>query len=225
MSALHLAAKAGRLGVVQALLRAGATVSLLNKVNYTALHCALVGGHVEVARALQSAGAKVDQVVHDMGLQTFLYRVSCAGNLTQVLNALSLRAQPDLKNIQGSTALHCASGKGHVEVVSALLNHGGWKVVDTRTPQEIAGGLWGGYRYSQAEFVRDMLRARRGANPDLLDNNGRAPLHLAAWGGHLEVVHALQRARGGASPDLLDSNGHTPLHLAAWGGHSGLGWM
>ena len=35
------------------------------------------------------------------------------------------------------------------------------------------------------------------ANPDLLDSDGHAPLHPAAWGGHLEVVHTLQRARGG----------------------------
>lgn len=46
------------------------------------------------------------------------------------------------------------------------------------------------------------------ANPD---DNGRTPLHLAAWDGSAERVAALLEA--GADPDAPDAEGQTPAGL------------
>jgi len=64
-----------------------------------------------------------------------------------------------------------------------------------------------------------------GANPNLPNEQGLTPLHLAVWlGGALspspdcrdrrhDLAHALLIA--GADPNSVDSNGRTPLHFAA----------
>jgi len=59
-TALHLAAKRGRLNVARILLRAGANVSAVNDHQRTALHMAADGGRHEVAQALLDGGAEVN---------------------------------------------------------------------------------------------------------------------------------------------------------------------
>ena len=56
-SALNYAARAGELGAVQTLIKAGAQVNIAENFGYTPLHEAAENGHREVAEALLSAGA------------------------------------------------------------------------------------------------------------------------------------------------------------------------
>ncbi|CAL8254722.1 unnamed protein product [Merluccius merluccius] len=57
------------------------------------------------------------------------------------------------------------------------------------------------------------LILRRGARPDLRDQEGRTPLHRAANRGHAEVVRAL--AKAGARLYAADAQGKTAVHLTA----------
>lgn len=72
----------------------------------------------------------------------------------------------------------------------------------------------------QTEGVRVLLM--RGADPSIPMNNGRAPVFLAALGGHLSVLYLLLRVLG---PDRTreswrpDAGGRTPVMAASANGH------
>ncbi len=51
-----------------------------------------------------------------------------------------------------------------------------------------------------------------------IDSDGRTPLHLAAFAGHLSTVELL--LHNNADPSAADLNGHTPLALAEHAGHA-----
>lgn len=55
------------------------------------------------------------------------------------------------------------------------------------------------------------------------DEHHRAPLHIAAFHGMVEVVELL--LEWGATVNLKDKDGHIPLHWAAIGGHSKVAWI
>ncbi len=71
----------------------------------------------------------------------------------------------------------------------------------------------------EAEEVKK-IRAMIRDSPDLInakDQSGLAPLHTAAWQGHVIVARFL--LENGGDPDVRDNTGLTPLHWAALFGH------
>ena len=62
--------------------------------------------------------------------------------------------------------------------------------------------------------ARLLLEAK--AQVDILDAEGRTPLHLAAQRGTADIVEAL--VASGAEADARDGDGYTPLHMAARAG-------
>ena len=56
------------------------------------------------------------------------------------------------------------------------------------------------------------------ADPNLSNNQGRTPLQIASYNGHLQVVKSLLQAQ--TDPNTSDDHGKTPLHLARAGRHS-----
>ena len=71
-------------------------------------------------------------------------------------------------------------------------------------------------RTGAIDDVRRLLDRR----PELLDrpqpDDGCAPLHHAAFGGHVKIV--IELLRRGASIAAVDRSGYTPLHYAAIAG-------
>jgi ankyrin repeat protein len=64
--------------------------------------------------------------------------------------------------------------------------------------------------YGPLDCVKKLLEM--GVDPNVVDELGRAPLHLAAQAGYREVVKLLLDY--GADPNLRDGRGRTPLHYA-----------
>ena len=60
------------------------------------------------------------------------------------------------------------------------------------------------------DVVRLLLK--RGVDPNIQDQYGDTPLHIAAHGGHDDVVKLLLEY--GADPTVKDKDGRTPLDLA-----------
>ena len=58
----------------------------------------------------------------------------------------------------------------------------------------------------------------RGADPSLRGKNGNTPLHLAARGGHEEIVKVLLD-QPSVEVDAKDNSGKTALHFACSEGH------
>ena len=54
-----------------------------------------------------------------------------------------------------------------------------------------------------------------GANSSCTDDDGRTPLHIAAWWGRLKVVRYLAEKVEKVNVNAGDEDGHTPLHIAA----------
>ncbi|OAY45293.1 probable protein S-acyltransferase 23 isoform X1 [Manihot esculenta] len=115
-------------------------------------------------------------------------------------------------NLQ-QTALHWAAVRGSIAVADVLLQNGA-RVEATDV---------NGYRavhvsaqYGQTAFLNNLV-AKYHADFDAPDNEGRSPLHWAAYKGYADTVRLLLFRD--ASQERQDREGCTPLHWAALRGN------
>jgi len=144
---------------------------------------AAYGGHHEAMRALVAAGADPNALEHDRyDIVTIAAVVNDVPTLDVAL-ALGASARNVTSRYHG-TALIAAAHLGHVEVVRTLIRAGapldhvnnlGW----TAVIEAIVLGD-GGSRHT--ETLRALVEA--GANVNLADRNGQAPLALATARGY-----------------------------------------
>ncbi len=101
----------------------------------------------------------------------------------------------------------------HFKIAQSLYERGA--NVDVQGPYKRTP-LCGASLSGHLEIVEWLLS--RGANPNVReDENGWAPLHSAAWLGHIEVSRLLLQYKVDNNPQDID--GETPLHLALKKGH------
>ena len=119
--ALHIAAGAGNLELVQLLLEFGADANGEHAMDYrTSLFDASEHGHTEIARLLLSKGAKVNAKSADGGV-TPLYRAVKNGHVGIARLLVKAGADVNAKNeYDGSTPLSMARDSGNSELAAAL---------------------------------------------------------------------------------------------------------
>jgi ankyrin repeat protein len=114
----------------------------------------------------------------------------------------------------GWMGLHYAAEGGHKEIVTFLLSKGAEANTTNRggnTPFMLACGK------GHLHVVEMLFEAMEGLGLEEKDYNGMTALHLAAYGGHKDVVTFL--ISKGAQANTRDEQGGTPLMLACWNGH------
>ncbi|ETW08612.1 hypothetical protein H310_01154 [Aphanomyces invadans] len=113
---------------------------------------------------------------------------------------------------RGQTPLHIASRYGHVEIVKYLLSlHAvpNFQDHDGNTP----------LHYASNEPVAEVFLTHNGkCNPNIPNNRGQVPLHLAAMRGDIGVVSLL--VHHGADMAAVDEEGQTAFHVAAANGYA-----
>ncbi len=141
-----------------------------------------------------------------------IHRAAYKGDLKKVKKIIE--RNPNQINVQDSlrfTPLHLASGKGHIEIVEFLLNHGAdieLENIHGDTPLTLAARY---ARFGQYETIKALLE--HGAKVNHKDKHGRTALHDAAMYSGKEIINLL--ISYGADVNARDEHQSTPLHQAA----------
>lgn len=128
---------------------------------------------------------------------------ACQENDIETVQAI-LKQQPEmaaLGDYNGWTALHCAVGYGHMEIVELLISHG----ADVNAVDKSG---WSALRYAvlnaNVELIQYLLL--HGADINAVDNGGWSLLHYAASSGQTHI--ALLLLENGGNP----TQSTTPKH-------------
>tara|TARA_B110001452_G_scaffold13405_1_gene11082 strand:- start:736 stop:3210 length:2475 start_codon:yes stop_codon:yes gene_type:complete len=191
---LGIAASCGdtHLGVVRALLAAGASVTATCSDGYVPLHGACAAGADEVVTALLGAGASVN--AHTPHGWTPLHSAAREGRAGTVSRLLAAKADLHRVTEEGYSPLYAASEGGDSAAVSALLEAGAMVdierlTMDGRTP------LFSAAYNGKTGVLKTLLAARAMVSPLTNSEHGYyTPMFAACQNGHVECVSALQGA-------------------------------
>jgi len=133
------------------------------------------------------------------------------------------RALVDCRDKDGNTALHWAVLNGSVEAFVTLIKAGatvGIANYEGRTALHLAVLMAETFPEQTCSNMASHL-LHHGANPNLGDEDGTTPLHLASELGILSLIETLVE-EGGASVNAIDNEGETALFYALRGQHVGV---
>ncbi len=217
-TALAIAAKMGRLGVVKALLASAppdeaAQLDRPNAAGSTPLTQAALADRGDVARWLVDAGARVD-VTNAQG-ETALSAAAFNGNSELAALLLAHKARPDTIDATGKSVIVYAAARGAAPIVEMLVDAG----VDPnlRYRADLTALMWAAGHPDNVAVDAGLrtvkLLLSRGAKLDFVDDRGRSALMIAAGLGHGAIAQALLEA--GADRTLRDKAGKSAADLAA----------
>ncbi|XP_037109200.1 ankyrin repeat domain-containing protein 26-like [Syngnathus acus] len=120
---------------------------------------------------------------------------------------LENKADPNLVDSDGNTALHLASSIPSLSVIILLVKHGADINVKNR---EGISPLTVAVQEDHIEVAEFLLK--KGANVNIVDRHRRSPLMLAAANGHFDMVRLLLKYK--ANIELKDSRGQSAENYA-----------
>ncbi|CAN1167610.1 Probable protein S-acyltransferase 23 [Linum perenne] len=137
------------------------------------------------------------------------------GNFTHLVQfIIEHGADVNAVDHSGQTALHWAAVRGLTSVADLLIQNG------ARVEAADASGYRAVHvaaQYGQTAFLNHIV-VNYHADFDAPDDNGKSPLHWAAYKGNVDTIRLLLFRE--ASQEKQDKEGCTPLHWAALAGHA-----
>lgn len=209
---LHAAIRSGHANVVKVLIEKEADIEIKNSEGMTPL-IYVCNRHEKLSYekltdafyTLLKAGANVNAQDHFKFFA--LYHAARYGNLQFVKSLVARKADLELKDITGTTALQRAVGNGHESVVEFLLKSGANVNTfnnDGNTPL---------MRAVTRKFNIYKLLLNANVTIEQKNNKGETALHLAV--SHNNEAASKDLLGKGANPNVQDNEGWTPLMLAA----------
>lgn len=242
MTPLHLASQLGQSSAIQYLLEQAANIDAVDDMGVSSLHMAVAASGLEGTAALELLIAHGADITLP-GLQGLspLAAAAAMGLIPAVRVLLDAHADPNQLDSQLLTPLHhAASTPGAHEVCTLLLEHGslaGVRDQTGRSPIYMAAAigqidsvhailqhaeapdgleLHAAVHSGRLDIVDQLLKY--GAHPNVANEDGLQPLHLAAALGRKDMADILLQS-GAMVEQNLEPAVRQPLHLAAGNGH------
>ena len=205
LSALHIAAQAGDVQIVELLLGAGADVHATTEIGeYTALHLAAGAAQAQVATRLVEAGADVGAATTSTGV-TPLHLAAKALDGAEVVRVLIAGGAPvdAVESAAGQTPLMFAAANGRADAVRVLLEAGADPSVRTEEVDLLHRTVVD--REAQSR-LREALQEMRGDDERAL-TFGEEQAAIATQREFLRDRQALAEVLEGFTPSQLDGTG------------------
>ena len=206
-TALHWAAQADNLQLIDLLLAAGAKPSVATRYNITPLYFACNNGDAQAIDRLLKAGADPNSVSHEG--QTALMTAASAGKVDAVHLLLTRGAKVDtVEPYRGQTALMWAASEGNAAAAAELIEFGAQ--VNLKSKAGFTAFLFA-VRGGHIDAAKVLLK--HGANVNDVAPDGTNALNMAMVNAYFELASELLDL--GANPNMKDPRG-SALHTLAW---------
>lgn len=180
----------GDIEAVEYMLSKGMNPNVRSFGGETALSSAVFGGYAETAKVLVGAGADVNVII-DPTIGNTLLHDAVGDDVKPVQILLSLGADVNAVNKNGTTPLMFACRQGKIEVVKILLDAGA--KVNWATPQgqtALLDGVLDGVQENRTDIVKLLLA--HGANVEAKNKLGDSAMQIAK--GNPELIDLLKQA-------------------------------
>ena len=205
-TALHRAAKLGKLAGLSVLLGTGMDIDIRDGQGRSALHCAVIAGHVRVTQMLLQHGAQVDAT--DQSQYTPLRYALVRGRRLELIQVLlENKANTDLRSGEGTSMLHHAVYRKLDDAVAILLDAG----ADVNARNNSGNcALHIAARQDHEDIVQVLVEHKAVLNAR--NRRGASALFIAAEHGAISAIGTLLRY--GAALEIHNEDGLTALHVA-----------
>ncbi|XP_062595975.1 serine/threonine-protein phosphatase 6 regulatory ankyrin repeat subunit C-like [Saccostrea cucullata] len=212
-NALHDAAWAGNIDLLNFLLEKGFDIKSKRNDGKTVLHLCCMNGKLEMCKYLVNTYPHLLDVKDNNG-ENALHDAASGGNIDLLNILLEKGFDVKTKRNDGKTVLHLCCMRGKLEMCKYLVNTYPHLLdfKDNNGGNALHNAAWGG----NIDLLNFLLE--KGSDVETKRNNGKTVLHQCCMNGKLQMCKYLVNTY----PHLLDvkdNNGENALHDAAWGGN------